>query len=86
MAKKVAKKPSTSVSSNIKKRARTSENRVHIVSSGDKWAIRKEGATKASKIVTTKEQALSIAKSYVRKGSATGIVSHKKDGTFIRVR
>lgn len=61
------------------KAASTNNGRVHVVPSKDGWAVKKEGAKRATVIKTTKEGAVKAAnnlKTVVR------IVVHKKDGTI----
>jgi hypothetical protein len=51
--------------------------RVHVISRGDNWAVKKEGNVKASKIYPDKQTAISDAR---RSGS--DVVVHKKDGSI----
>lgn len=47
----------------------------------DSWVIKKDGATRATRRVDTKEEAMQIARELVRKYNAK-LVVHKKDGKF----
>ena len=51
--------------------------RLHIIKRGERWAVKSEGASKASKIYATKEQAASSARK-----SGKIVIVHKKDGTI----
>jgi len=54
-----------------------SGKRVHIISRGDNWAVKKEGTTRASKIYQDKESAITSARK-----SGLDVVVHKKDGSI----
>jgi uncharacterized protein YdaT len=56
--------------------------RVHVISRKDGWAVKKEGNTKASKVFDRKEAAVEGAKK-LSKGHSDVIV-HKKDGSIQR--
>jgi hypothetical protein len=51
--------------------------RVHVISRGDSWAVKKEGNLKASKIYQDKQAAISDARK-----SGVDVVVHKKDGSI----
>lgn len=57
----------------------TNSGRVHVVPSKDGWAVKKEGAVRASVVTTTKARAVKAANNIK---SAARIVVHKKDGTI----
>jgi Uncharacterized protein conserved in bacteria (DUF2188) len=61
------------------KAAATNNRRVHIVESKDGWSVKKEGAKRATVVMSTKEAAVKAAKNVK---SALRIVVHKKDGTI----
>ena len=75
----------TKKTSNIKltekfsKAASTNSGRVHVVSSKDGWAVKKEGAKRATVVKSTKEGAVKAANNIK---SAKRVVVHKKDGTI----
>ena len=54
--------------------------RTHIVKRDSGWAIKKEGASKATKIYTTKESAIKGAENLRKAGS--DVIIHKKDGSI----
>jgi uncharacterized protein YdaT len=83
---KSTKLPSKNAVATLKLKASTGELRVHIVANQGKWAVKKEGAARASRIVKTKTEAVRIAREYVQKGSANAIISHSKDGSFIKLK
>ena len=60
---------------------RARSDTVHIISSDNRWAIKREGTKKASLVVDTKADALRNGRvlKHVR-----NIVVHKKDGTVER--
>lgn len=57
----------------------TNSGRVHVVPSKDGWAVKKEGAIRASVVTPTKAGAVKAANNIK---SAERIVVHKKDGTI----
>jgi Uncharacterized protein conserved in bacteria (DUF2188) len=56
------------------------KSRVHIIKRGTGWAVRKEGAQKASRIFDTKSDAQNNTQSYRKNGH--DIIVHKTDGTI----
>lgn len=52
--------------------------RIHVISSGGKWVVRKHGASRASKVYASKKEALERARSI---GKDSTIVVHNKDGS-----
>jgi len=56
------------------------KQRVHIIKRKSRWALRKEGNQKASRIFETKEDARQHIQSYRQKGH--DVVIHKKDGSI----
>ena len=63
----------------FEKAASTNSGRVHVVPSKDGWAVKKEGAKRASVVTSTKGSAVKAANNLK---SAVRIVVHKKDGTI----
>lgn len=63
----------------FRKAASTNSGRIHVVPTQDGWAVKKEGATRATSVSPTKAEALKAAHSIK---SANRIVVHKKDGTI----
>ena len=55
--------------------------RVHVISRKDGWAVKKEGNTKASKLFGQKEAAVEGARK-LSKGH--DVIVHKKDGSIQR--
>lgn len=65
--------------------AKESRNRtVHVVpKSGGGWAVRKEGAERASSVHNSKEAAVSHAKVSARDSGKTDVVVHSKSGLIV---
>ncbi len=59
--------------------AASNSGRVHVVPSKDGWAVKKEGAVRASVLSSTKAGAVKAANNIK---SVDRIVVHKKDGTI----
>ncbi len=57
-----------------------SPKRTHVVKRDSGWAVKKEGAKRASKVYTTKEEAVKGAQ--IDKKSGRDLVIHKKDGSI----
>jgi hypothetical protein len=79
-------KPSKKAIAIIREKASSNGKRIHVLSSGERWAIKKEGATRAIKVLSSKDEALRIAKIIGRNGAAKFIINHRKDGSFTRVK
>lgn len=58
-----------------------SKNNTHVISSGGGWAVRKEGAERASRVFDSRGAAIKHAKSTAKKSLAEVFV-HGKDGTI----
>lgn len=58
----------------------TNTGRYHIVQSTDGWAVKKEGAKRASKIYRTKSEAIRDVKSYPDYKGV--LILHRRDGSF----
>ena len=58
----------------------TPPKRTHIVKRESGWAVKKEGAQRATKVYKTKEQAVKGAEKTRRSGS--DVVIHKRDGSI----
>ncbi|MCU0288037.1 MAG: DUF2188 domain-containing protein [Acidobacteria bacterium] len=56
--------------------------RLHVIAKRNNWAIRREGASRALKVVPLREDAIKIAKSLYKEGFE--LVIHRKDGTVKR--
>ncbi len=65
-----------------KKSSKVTSKRVHIISSKGGWAIKKQGASKASKVYPDKDSAMGSAQAMREKGH--DVIVHKKDGTIQR--
>ncbi len=81
-----AMKPSPKALEIIRDKAADNGERIHIVSSGEKWAVKKEGAARATRVLSSKKEAVKVAKTIALNGSTRSIISHKRDGTFIRIK
>ena len=57
------------------------KNGTHVVPRDDGWAVRKEGASRASKIFTTQADAVKYARELAQKEKAELYV-HRRDGTI----
>lgn len=86
IVRKLEPKPSEKALTILREKAVSGEDRIHVLSIGTKWAIKKEGASRALRVLDTKDKALRLAKNLVRKGDAKSVISHKKDGSFIRIK
>lgn len=63
---------------------RTTSNKgrkIHVISRNGGWAVKSEGAARASKIYKTKDAAVSGAK---RSSKGRDVVVHKKDGSIAK--
>ena len=63
-----------------KKPGKASSKRVHIISRKDGWAIKKQGASRASRIYQNKETAIKNAQKLRKTGH--DVIIHKKDGSI----
>lgn len=73
------KTSSTKLTEKFSKAASTNSGRVHVVPSKDGWAVKKEGAKRATVVRSTKEGAVKAANNIK---TAERVVVHKKDGTI----
>ena len=56
---------------------------IHILPSGEGWAVKKEVAAKrGSGVYPTQKKALDVAREMARRASAAQIVVHGRDGSF----
>jgi hypothetical protein len=53
---------------------------VHVIKSGDRWAVKKPELSRASRLCPTKANAISWAEIYKRR-----IIVHNPDGTIERI-
>jgi hypothetical protein len=51
----------------------------HVIPSGDRWAVRRVGASRSSKVFETREEAVAAARSIARNNSAD-LYIHDRDG------
>lgn len=63
----------------LRKAAKTSSNRLHVVPTNEGWSVKREGAIKSSGVFKTKKEALTGASTLKQKSS---IVIHRKDGSI----
>jgi hypothetical protein len=64
----------------IAKLAKGDGSRVHVISRGAKWIIKREGGSRALGIYTTQGKAVSAAQSYIQKGKYRAAVVHNVEG------
>lgn len=62
-------------------RPRVERNTVHVISRTGKWAVKREGAARALRVFSKKEDAIDFATQLLENSSAREIVVHEKDGT-----
>ena len=55
---------------------------VHVISHKNRWAVLREGASRADRIFTSKVDAIIRARSFLENGRATDVAIHKEDGTI----
>jgi hypothetical protein len=77
-------KDANEVEGTEKKGEMPAKKRIHVVKRGEGWAVKKEGASKASRIYQNKEDAVERAINFMRTGGYDLII-HSKDGTFQKV-
>ena len=75
-SKKTVSKGSRAISSRPKK--------IHVIPQKGNWAVKREGAQRADRVLSEKKTAISRAKSIARTGTAAPIIVHKRDGTIER--
>ena len=59
-------------------------NTLHIISRGNEWVIKREGAQKVYRICNSQAEAIQIAKGMIKKGLAERIIVHDNDGTVAK--
>lgn len=57
------------------------EKDYHVVPDGDRWAVRREGAERASSVHDTQQAAIDAGRELARQAQ-TELVTHRKDGTI----
>ena len=57
--------------------------RVHVMKRGTGWAIKKQGASRASRVYDSKQEAIEAGRRFKRLGY--DLVIHKKDGSIQRL-
>ncbi|RPI19184.1 MAG: DUF2188 domain-containing protein [Ignavibacteriae bacterium] len=57
------------------------KTKVHVIPSGDKWAVKKEGNIKASAVTDTQADAIKIAIP-IAKQEKSSVVIHRPDGSI----
>ena len=83
--KTCAKKTPAAKEAPAKKAAAPKDKKVwHITKREDenKWAVKAEGSTKATKLFNTKKEAEEYVKTLSANNEGSRVVSHKKDGKF----
>lgn len=61
-------------------RSKSSSGRLHIIKRDSGWAVKREGASKASKVYTTKEKAIRGTNTHSKSGH--DVIIHKRDGSI----
>lgn len=56
---------------------------IHVVPSSGQWSVRKEGATRATGVYSTKKDAVVAAREVAKRAGASDLVVHNKDGTVL---
>jgi len=64
----------------MSKKQSSSPKRTHVVKRESGWAVKKEGAKRATKVYQTKEEAVKGAQK--DRDSGSDVVIHKKDGSI----
>jgi hypothetical protein len=54
----------------------------HVVPSGEEWAVKKEGASQASRVAATQRDAIDYAETFARRQAPSRVVIHGEDGTI----
>lgn len=52
----------------------------HVVPNGEEWAVKKQGATQASRVAASQSEAIQHAESFARKQAPSRVVIHGEDG------
>jgi hypothetical protein len=65
----------------IREEASTSHNRVHVIETNYGWAVKREGAKKASFVKNSKQSALLVANNL---RSVNSIIVHNKNGKIVK--
>lgn len=52
----------------------------HVVPSGEEWAVKKQGASQASRVASTQKEAIDHAESFARKQAPSRVVIHGENG------
>jgi uncharacterized protein YdaT len=63
-----------------KKKLETRNKRVHVIKRDKGWAVKKQGASRASRIYKSKDEAVEKAQKFKKSGH--DLVIHKKDGSI----
>ncbi len=63
-----------------KKQPSSSNARVHVIKRGDGWAVKKQGAERATRVYGTKEEAVKGTEKY--RSSGHDVIVHKGDGSI----
>ena len=59
------------------------KNRVHVIPDNGRWSVKREGLSRASRVLGDKSKAIELARSLARRNSMEVIV-HDKDGSVLR--
>lgn len=62
------------------KKQPSSNERVHVIKRGDGWAVKKQGAERATRVYGTKEEAVKGTEKY--RSSGHDVIVHKRDGSI----
>jgi hypothetical protein len=61
-------------------KTKISSDRMHIIKRDTGWAVKREGASKASKVYSTKEKAIRGTNNLSKSGH--DVIIHKRDGSI----
>ncbi len=65
----------------LREASRTNNGDIHVIPTEGKWAVRKEGAAKSSKVLLDKKDAIKEAKELI-KTEHSKVIVHNYDGTI----
>jgi hypothetical protein len=64
----------------VKTTDKSNSERIHIISRKNGWVIKKQGASRATRIYQNKKNAINNARKYLREGHE--VIIHNKDGSI----
>lgn len=66
----------------VEKKHRAAKKRVHVISEKKRWAVKKEGLSRASRVYSTKAKAICSARRLKSVGS--DVIVHRSDGSILK--